>query len=235
MSDENRPTLVLYSSPISDASARIRIALGLKKIPYQTISISLSKRETEIEDFGAINPAQAVPALVVQDRRTQQDSGSTLPALTQSNAILEYLEEAFPEANALLPPADQAVARARVRSLVGIIATDIHPLTTSRVGREIPRLFSEATEAKKKREWSVYWITRGLSIYEAMASETAGRYSFGDNITLADVYLMPQLWTAIRFGVKLDERFPVISKLHSNLMEVEAVKKEEHKPHLEGL
>ena len=228
--------ITLYSSSISDASARVRIALGLKQLQYQKILVRLSKRMNEAEEFSSINQARTVPLLIIKDPSKAESENLTI--LTQSIAILEYLDEAYPQTTALLPPSDQPLARAKVRSLVGMIATDVHPLTTHRMRREIYRQFpgSETTtaEGNNNRDWDTYWITRGLHIYETLAAETAGLYSFGDTISMADVYLIPQLWTGMKKGVKL-ETFPVISKVYENLMKVEAIKDEEHNPQLEDV
>ncbi|KAJ3495671.1 hypothetical protein NLG97_g3229 [Lecanicillium saksenae] len=206
--------IALYSSPISDCSARLRIALTLKDIPYQAIDVSLKTGQNLEAEYSALNPAKTVPTLVVSSKR----HGSI--TLTQSIAALEYLDEAFPNSVQLLPTLSNPAARATVRSLVGIIATDIHPLTTHRVGSAILARFpcpqTVLASQTGNRDWDLHWINRGLELYEKMASQTAGRYSFESEITQADVCLLPELWTAERIGVDL-KRFPTIFRVFQEL------------------
>ena len=220
------PHLTLYSSSVSDCSARLRIALNLKKLPYRLMPISMAHGEHEDVAYKAINPARTVPTLVFT-------SGRESLTLTQSIATLEFLEEAFPIAPRLLPAPDQVVLRARVRTLVGIIATDIHPHTTPRVGPTIESLYpSPAVEMARRSgmvEWRKVWITRGLEVYEATVKETCGRYSVGDKITLADVVLIPELWTSIRFGVDLAQ-YSTILQIFLNLSQVYGIQEEHSRP-----
>ncbi|KAH8893641.1 maleylacetoacetate isomerase [Thozetella sp. PMI_491] len=213
----NIDRLALYSSPVSDCSARLRIAMNLKEISYQTISINLREIQSANPEYSSINPAETVPTLIIS--KANDPTHQKEIAISQSLAALEYLEEAFPDARRLLP--HDADARAKVRSLIGIVATDIHPLTTPRVGKEIrtrvPNPGPSVAKSTVKLGWDVYWISRGLSTYEKFAVETAGEYSFGDDVSLADVCLLPQLWTAQKFGVDLAQ-FPTISRIYGALM-----------------
>ena len=163
------PSILLYSGAPSDCSSRLRIALKLKNIPYDLKTLT---GEFTPQTPSSLNPARTVPTLVFQDppdRLGKLDDKGRL-TLTQSVAALEYLEEAYPETQHLLPA--DARGRAEVRTLVNIIATDIHPLTTRRVSAAISEMFplvSEASsgassEGSRSRKWDHHWISRGISI-----------------------------------------------------------------------
>lgn len=206
--------IVLYSSPISDCCARLRIALDLKGLQYQTISVSLRDHEQTREDYVSVNPARTVPTIVIRDTAAEQ----TPVVLSQSIAALEYLEEAFPSTRQLLPPFSQPDKRAKVRTLMGIIATDIHPLTTHRVGLEMSKRFSDTKSqgVDDPYGWDIYWITKGLAAYEMVCKEITGIYSVGDDITLADVCLLPQIWTAVRLDIDIGQ-YPTILGIYKAL------------------
>ena len=175
----------LWSWAASDCSARLRIALNLKSIPYMLENVDLAKGERAA---GSINPGNTIPTLIISSSDGEQNM-----RLTQSLAALEYLEEAFPERTPLLPPVGQVEARAHVRTLVQIIATDIHPLTTHRVGSWIKTRFvsggSQDAAKNEVCEWDLHWMRRGLAAYEQLVEKSAGKYSVGDSITMADVCL----------------------------------------------
>ena len=217
---EDNHSVLLYSGAPSDCSSRLRIALNLKDIPYDLKTLTGAFIP---QTPSSLNPAQTVPTLIFQD----PGDGKGPLTLTQSIAALEYLEEAYPESKALLPK--DARARAQVRTLVNIIATDIHPLTTHRVRDTIFSFFpsNAATEAKGNgnQKWDYHWIRRGIAVYEKLAAETAGKYSVGDEITLADVCLVPELWTALARGLDLEE-FPVVARMFRKCMEIEEFAKE---------
>ena len=115
---------------------------------------------------------------------------------------------------------------------MNIIATDIHPLTTWRVREAIVSMFpcEESTAAAKagNRTWDLHWIRRGLGFYERVVAETMGVYSVGDEVTMADVCLVPELWTAQNYGIKLEE-FPRILEIYGSLMEIDEIKHERPK------
>lgn len=219
-----RPRLTLWSWPASDCSARLRIALNLKNIPYQLKNVDLAKGE---RTSGSTNPGRTVPTLVISS-----SDGKEEITLTQSVAALEYLEEAFPETTPLLPPTSQAEARAHVRTLVHVITTDIHPLTTHRVADAITTMFpsdtsTDAGDLDGIREWELHWMRRGLSVYEQLVTNSAGKYSVGDSITMADVCLMPEVSTARKIGLDVKE-FPTINGIFSRLNDVQAFKDDPH-------
>ena len=206
MSDQ----VTLYTYFRSSCSARLRIALHLKGIPFDPVFVNLLRDEQSAPANKAINPSGTVPTLVVS--RPQGPA-----TITQSLAALEYLDEAFPNKGpALLPPDTET--RAVVRTLASIIACDIQPVTNLRILKRVAPLGAD------RAAWSKELIEDGLRAYEALASQTAGRFSVGDRVTLADVCLIPAAWGAERVGVDLAS-FPVTNRVVQNLESEEAVRK----------
>jgi maleylacetoacetate isomerase len=176
----------LYTYFRSSAAYRVRIALNLKGVSYDAVPVNLLKGEQREERYGAINPQRRLPSL---------DIGST--TLIQSPAILEYLDEVYPEPP-LLPVG--AINRAKVRAIASLIACDIHPLNNSgTVGYLKNRLGHDQAAAD---EWYAHWVREGFDAIEALLGP--GPYAFGPRITLADIYLVPQVFNARRFNVPLD-------------------------------
>jgi len=184
----------LYSYFRSSAAYRVRIALNLKGLAYDTTSIHLQKEGgmNRKPEFRAINPHMRVPALKL-------DSGEVL---IQSLAIIDYLDETHPRPP-LLPK--DLLARATVRAIAQIIACDIHPLNNTGPLRYIKNEFGQ--EQAKIDAWYHYWIREGFEAIETMIRP--GPYACGAEVTLADVCLVPQVANARRFKVPL-ERFPKI-------------------------
>lgn len=176
----------------SSASWRVRIALNLKGLAVTHVPHHLRRGEQRAPDYLALNPQGLVPAL-------ELDDGTVL---TQSLAIIEWLEEAYP-IPALLPPVD-LVQRARVRAFALVLAADTHPLQNLKVLNELRRLGlrKEAVSA-----WAAQVNATGLEACEALLGEEPGPFCFGAAPTLADVCLVPQLGNARRFGVDV-ARFP---------------------------
>lgn len=198
----------LYTYFRSSAAYRVRIALGLKGLPYEAVPVHLLKNGGEQlgESYRGINPAALVPAL--------QDDGATI---TQSMAIIEYLEEVYPQ-TPLLPaaPAD----RARVRALAQTIACDTHPLSNLRVLKYLTGTLGISDEAKT--EWMHQWMKLGLASFEALLDDgKAGRFCHGDTPSLADCVLLPQVFNAQRFGVDLAP-YPQIVRIAANCSELPA-------------
>jgi maleylacetoacetate isomerase len=176
----------LYTYFRSSAAYRVRIALNLKGVAYEAVPVNLLKGEQRQEGYRAVNPQQRVPSLDI--------GGATL---IQSPAILEYLDEVYPEPP-LLPVG--AANRARVRAVASLIACDIHPLNNSgTLGYLKTRLGHDQAAAD---EWYAHWVREGFDTIEALIEP--GPYAFGSRITLADVYLVPQVFNARRFNVPLD-------------------------------
>jgi maleylacetoacetate isomerase len=193
----------LYTFFRSSASYRVRIALNLKGIAYEQAPIHL--RRGGGEQFGAayraLNPQALVPTL--------EDGGKIL---TQSLAIIEYLEEKQPQPP-LLPkdPADKAL----VRSMAMIVACEVHPIQNLRVLNYVKKEYNQTDEQVNR--WAQHWIDLGLSALEEMlaAEPKRGKYCWGDSPTLADICLVPQLGNARRYGCELS-RYPNILAVEKN-------------------
>ena len=187
----------LYSFFRSGTSHRLRIALNLKGLTPDYLPVDLRVDEQAEAPFKRINPQGLVPALTL-------DSGETL---IQSPAIIEWLEERYPTP-ALLPTG--AEARAHVRALAAIVGCDIHPINNRRILQTLRQQFG-ADEAAINA-WCGTWISAGFDAIEALLAQdpTRGSFCYGNAPTLADVYLIPQVESARRFGVDLS-RWPLIS------------------------
>ena len=180
--------MILYDYFRSSAAFRVRIALNLKGLSAERRYIHLRKGEQRAAAYLEANPQGLVPTLVVGDRR-----------LTQSMAIIEYLDEKHP-----LPPLLPAAAedRAWVRSIAQVIACDIHPLDNLRVLKYLDRL---GIEEARRDAWYAHWIAEGFAALEPqLAARATGPFCFGDAPTLADVCLVPQVANAVRGKVPLD-------------------------------
>jgi maleylpyruvate isomerase len=188
----------LYGYFRSSAAYRVRIALGLKGLPYEYAAVHLRKGEQRTAAYRSINAQALVPVL-------EDDRGS----FTQSLAIIEYLDERYPEPP-LLP--DMPEARARVRGIALAIACDIHPLDNLRVLQYLVRTLGVSEDAKNA--WYRHWIDVGLSALESqLAREAAtGKFCHGDSPTLADVCLVPQLANARRSSIPL-EAYPTLLRI----------------------
>lgn len=201
--------LKLHTYFRSSAAYRVRIALNLKGLAYEAIPVHLLKNGGEQlqESYRAINPAGLVPTL--------QDDGHIL---TQSLAILEYLEEAYPEVP-LLPR--NRFARARVRALAQTIACEIHPLNNLRVLKYLTGTLQLSEEAKT--QWYRHWTEQGLLTLEAHLTrdKEAGAFCHGDTPTMADCCLVPQVFNAQRFQVDLSA-YPTVMAIHARCGTVDA-------------
>lgn len=183
----------LYNYFRSSAAYRVRIALALKDVPYDYVSVHLTKDggHHKRPEYQAVNPQMRVPTLVLSGGET----------LIQSMAIMEYLDEAFPEPP-LLPAED--IERARVRAVAQIVSCDIHPLNNSGTMAYLRKI---GHGDDMINEWYAYWVTSGFEAIEATIRP--GPYAFGAHVTLADICLIPQIYNARRFKVPLD-KFPKI-------------------------
>ncbi|MDO9609222.1 MAG: maleylacetoacetate isomerase [Brevundimonas sp.] len=180
--------MILHGYWRSGASYRVRIALNLKGVAYETAAYDLRKGEQKAADYLALNPQGMVPALQDGDR-----------VVTQSPAILEWLEEVHPEP-ALLPKG--STDRAQVRAIAALIGCDIHPLNNLRVLRSLREDFGADQAAVDA--WAARWIAPGFDALEILVARHGQGWSFGDRPGLVDCYLMPQLYSARRFNMRLE-------------------------------
>ena len=189
----------------SSAAYRLRIALNHKHIPYTHVGVNLVKGEHQSPEYLQINPQGLVPAL-------KTDEGVFL---TQSSAILEWLEETYPEIP-MLP--DTGILRAKVRSFCHTITSDIHPIQNLRILKYLVGELGVSEQAKL--DWYRHWITLGFSALESQIA-TDSMYCFGDQITLADACLVPQMYNARRFETNLDA-FPKLVAITDRLNKLQA-------------
>jgi maleylpyruvate isomerase len=185
--------LVLHGYWRSGTSHRTRIALNLKGAAYSYRPVNLLQGEQSGEAYRRLNPQGLVPALEVDGA-----------VLTQSPAILEWLEETHPQPPLL--PSDP-VGRAHVRAMAALVGCDVHPLNNLRVLKAVRKLADG--EAAPVDDWVKGWITQGFAALEELISTHGAGFCFGDAPTLADCYLIPQVYSARRFKVPLDA-FPRI-------------------------
>jgi len=197
----------LYSFFRSGTSHRLRIALNLKGLQTEYLPVDLRTEQHLQAAFKAINPQGLVPALVDGDQ-----------VLIQSPAIIEWLEEKYP--NPPLLPAD-AQQRAHVRALAAMVGCDIHPINNRRILEYLRHQFKADETAINA--WCATWITAGFDAFEALlaADRTRGDYCFGNQPGLADVYLVPQVESARRFKVDMS-RWPLISAVDAACMKLPA-------------
>jgi maleylpyruvate isomerase len=179
--------LILHGYWRSGTSYRARIALNYKNLAYEQVGVDLRTGAQTGAEYTAVNPQGLVPALVTE-----------AGVLTQSPAILEWLEEAYPHPP-LLPHAP--FARAEVRAMCALIACDIHPLQNLRVLKALRADY--AAEEEAVQAWPRRWIIAGFDALEQLIERRGGTYAFEDAVSMADVHLAPQVYSANRFGVDL--------------------------------
>ena len=212
---------ILHDYWRSSAAYRVRIALNLKGVDYERRTVDLAADEQKSDSYRALNPQGFVPMLEMDGLR-----------LNQSLAIIVYLDQTCPEPP-LMPrdPADGA----HVRAMAMIIACDIHPLNNLRVLRYL----GDPLGVRKPEvdAWYAEWITQGFRALEAQAGDRAGQFLFGDQPTVADICLIPQMYNARRFGVSV-EPFPLLRAIdeRANALPAfanahpEAIVRQEHQP-----
>lgn len=194
----------LYSYWRSTAAYRVRIALNLKQIDYEYKAIHLVKNGGEQlqEDYKAINPQSLVPSLETDDGQV----------ITQSLAIIEYLET-ISSKNPLY--SQNQIKNAQIKSVALSIACDIHPLNNLRV---LKYLKGQDWQQQQTDQWYAHWVHQGFTAIEQQLKQNAGKYCFGDEITIADIFLVAQVYNANRFKVTLDD-YPLIVGVNQNCLD----------------
>ena len=197
----------LYTFFRSSASFRVRIALNVKGIAWESVPVNLPKAEHAELRFKAINPQGLVPAL--------DDSGRLL---SQSLAIIEYLDEVHPGPRLL--PADP-IDRAYVRAYSQLIASEIHPLNNLRVLKYLKRTY--ALDEAGVNAWYRHWIAEGFALMESflLNEKRHGRHVFRDQVTMADCCLVPQVFNAQRYECDLTP-YPTVTKIFDECMKLES-------------
>lgn len=197
----------LWSYWRSSCAYRVRIALGLKGLPFEYAAVHLLQGggQQHRPDFVAKNPASQVPVLELDE------DGETI-RLVQSMAIIEYLDERFPEPP-LLP--SSARGRAHVRALAELVNSGIQPLQNTSTFDQLKK------HGVASEPWTRHFIEKGLTALEQLAAPRAGAFLFGDSPSLADVYLVPQLYNARRWSVPLDA-FPTLTRAEANAQSLPA-------------
>ena len=187
-------SLTLHGYWRSSAAYRVRLALGLKGLSYDSVAHDLRRGAQRAEDYRLLQPQGLVPVLETPDG-----------PLIQSPAILEWLEERYPDPP-LLP--GESVGRAVVRAMAAIVACDIHPINNLRV---LTRLREDmgADEAAIRR-WIGHWVSEGLAALETLIAQHGDGYAYGDRPTLADCHILPQVYNAQRFAVDLSP-YPLLT------------------------
>ena len=198
----------LYSYFRSSAAFRVRIALNLKGLAYEAAFVHLAKGEQRMPAYAAVNPQALVPALVLDDGHV----------LTQSLAIIEYLDETFPRP-ALLPA--EPLERARVRALSLIVACDIHPLNNARTLSYLRKEMNQTED--QANAWYRHWVADGLAKLESTLTHFpgTGRFCHGDAPTMADCCLVPQVFNAKRFQCDTTS-FPTVMRIFDECVKLEA-------------
>lgn len=203
-------SIKLYGYWRSSASYRVRIALNLKRIDYEYIPVHLVNDggQQHSDDYQSLNPARLLPTFVDDDEDI---------ILNQSLAIIEYLDECYPDPYRLVPK--HTLDRARVRMLAQDFACDIQPLGNLRV---LNYLSNEmGVDADLKEKWAKHWIDTGLKSIEKRLKNTAGDYCFGFDVTMADLCLVPQVYNAHRFNIDM-QCYPLISRIAQNCNKLDA-------------
>lgn len=201
-------SIVLYNYFRSSTSYRVRLALHHKGLTFDYKPVNLLKDEQLSEDYKKINPLGGVPTLV--------HDGKIIP---ESFAIIEYLDEVFPQ-TALLPT--DPYLRARIRQVCEVINSFMHPMANLKTLKYLDA--KHGYDQNQKDEWAQHWIYQGLEVLETTLKEFSGTYSFGDQITMADLFLIPQLLTSQRYKADIS-RYPTLVKINDNCLKLESFKK----------
>ncbi|KAK2811212.1 hypothetical protein FQN50_002309 [Emmonsiellopsis sp. PD_5] len=216
------PSLTLHTYFRSSCSGRLRIALALKNLPYTTHPVNLLSGAQHTPAHLSLNPSGTVPVLTATTTNPTTGTEETL-TITQSIAALEYLEE-LTDTIPLLPPRTEIDKRARIRTLVNILACDVQPVTNLKIQKRVKALGGDNTA------WARELMVEGFTAVEAIlagsttaGTGTAGKYCVGDEVSLADVCLVPAVWAGERVGVEFD-KFPCVKRVFGEMEGLEGVK-----------
>lgn len=201
-------SIVLYNYFRSSTSYRVRLALHLKGIDFEYRPINLLKAEQHSSAYRHINPLGGVPTLVHDDK-----------VIPESFAIIEYLDEVFPKQPLL--PSDPYI-RARIRQVCEVMNSFMHPMGNLKTLQYLEK--HNGYDQDQKEKWVQHWAEQGLETLELTLKDFAGLYCFGNTITMADLFLIPQILTCQRFKVDLS-KYPTLLKINENCLSLEAFKK----------
>ncbi|WII72110.1 maleylacetoacetate isomerase [Bdellovibrio sp. 22V] len=201
-------SIVLYNYFRSSTSYRVRLAMHVKGLAFEYKPINLLKSEQRSPEYLKINPLGGVPTLI--------HNGKAIP---ESFAIMEYLDEVAPEP-ALLPK--DAYLKARIRQVCEVINSFMHPMCNLKTLKYLETKHGYTQE--QKEEWAQHWLPQGLETLETTLQEFSGKYSFGDTITMADLFLIPQMVTCQRFKVDTS-KYPTLTKIFENCQKLESFQK----------
>lgn len=195
---DDKPTLYGYYR--SSTSYRLRILLNLKNLAYDTVNVRLDRGEQHAPEFLALNPMGALPVLRFEGR-----------TLIQSPAMIDYVEERFPSPSLLPANVD---ARQRVREIASLVACDIHPVNNLRILQHLREAY--ALDDQAIGDWYRTWIRRGFDALEQMlAVQTSADHAVGESVTLAEVYLVPQIYNARRFNIEMSD-YPRLARIDAH-------------------
>lgn len=199
--------LTLYGYWRSSAAYRVRIALNLKGLDYQAKSVHLIKEggQQHFEDYQALNPAQLVPTLVDGDF-----------TLNQSMAILQYLDDVYPQ-HPLLP--EDKIEKAKILAFALDIACEMHPVNNLRVLQHLKSPLGHTQE--ETENWYRHWLKVGFDALETRLASHGGKYCFADQISMADLALVPQVYNAIRYQLDM-KAYPKILAIYENCLAIDA-------------
>lgn len=189
-------TMTLYHYWRSSCSWRVRWALELKKLAYQSVTVDLLKNEHRQASYLQINPSAAVPCLVTQGRQ-----------LSESMAIIEMLEDQYPQPPLL--PSD-TWGRAKVREFCSLISG-------IQASQNLKILQRYSADQRQRQNWAHYFIVQGLQAVEARLQRQAGTFCFGGRLTMADLFLIPQVYNAKRYGVNM-HKFPIAERIYQHCL-----------------
>lgn len=201
-------SIILYNYFRSSTSYRVRLALHMKDLNFEYKPINLLKGEQHSAEYRKINSLGGVPTLIHE--------GKVIP---ESFAIIEYLDEVFPSPG--LFPKDPYL-KARIRQVCEVINSFMHPMGNLKTLQYMEKHHGYSQE--QKDQWVQHWATQGLETLEATLKEFAGTYSFGDQVTMTDLFLIPQLLTCLRFKIDIS-KYPTLVRINENCQKLEAFQK----------